>query len=113
MLLIVEKGLNVECAMQYIEHWYTRANNKQIKDSNKGSESSYITYIKQKKCIIFQLYLNEYIIELRLEDLKYWLLNKSLKDYQYLLHKQVKADSSSENVLNEIRRIVHSFSWAK
>ena len=51
MLLIVEKGLNVECAMQYIEHWYTRANNKQIKDSNKGNESSYIMYINQKSAL--------------------------------------------------------------
>ena len=42
MLLIVEKGIRGGACNSV--HWYTKANNKYMKDYDKSKESSYINY---------------------------------------------------------------------
>ena len=53
--------------------------------------------------IILQWYLNQYIKELREKDLKLLMIQRLP-----VALAQVKADNNSENLLNEIKQIVHS-----
>ena len=43
MLLMVEKG--TRGGICHAIHWYLKANNKYMKNYNKGKESSYLTYL--------------------------------------------------------------------